>query len=138
MGTEILSAAEVAARLGVSVRRVQQMVKNGQLPATVFGGALMIHVKDLARVDARKLGRPDKETLIIRAEFDEFARQSGYEAEKGIAIFEQDEQAARRFYTEARSAGFDVVLDFNQAGSYRGTDDLSKLPKYWFVRIESL
>jgi excisionase family DNA binding protein len=135
MDTEVLSAAEAAARLGVSVRRIQQMVKNGQLPATVFGGALMIHVKDLARVAARKPGRPDRETLTIRAEFEEFARQSGYEAEKGIAIFEQDEQSAQRFYTAASSAGFDVVLDFNQAGSYSGFDDLSKLPKYWFVRL---
>jgi excisionase family DNA binding protein len=135
MDMEVLSAAEAAARLGVSVRRIQQMVKNGQLPATVFGGALMIHVKDLARVAARKPGRPDRETLTIRAEFEEFARQSGYEAEKGIAIFEQDEQAARRFYTAASSVGFNVVLDFNQAGSYSGFDDLSKLPKYWFVRL---
>jgi excisionase family DNA binding protein len=60
MDTEVLSAAEAAARLGVSVRRVQQMVKNGQLPATVFGGALMIQAKDLELVAERKVGRPPK------------------------------------------------------------------------------
>ena len=60
MDTEVLSTAEAAARLGVSVRRVQQMVKNGQLPATVFGGALMIQAKDLKLVAERKLGRPPK------------------------------------------------------------------------------
>lgn len=60
METEILSTAEAAERLEVSVRRVQQMVKKGQLPATVFGGALMIKAKDLALVADRKPGRPPK------------------------------------------------------------------------------
>jgi excisionase family DNA binding protein len=60
MDKEILSAAQAAARLGVTVRRVQQMVKNGQLPATVFGGALMIEASDLALVADRKVGRPPK------------------------------------------------------------------------------
>jgi excisionase family DNA binding protein len=60
MDAEILSTAEAARRLGVSARRVQQMVKNGQLPATIFGGALMIQAKDLKLVVGRKVGRPPK------------------------------------------------------------------------------
>jgi excisionase family DNA binding protein len=55
-----LRVPSAAARLGVSVRRVQQMVKNGQLPATVFGGALMIRAKDLKLAAERKPGRPPK------------------------------------------------------------------------------
>jgi len=34
--------SEAAERLNISVRRVQQLVKAGRLPATIFGGALMI------------------------------------------------------------------------------------------------
>jgi excisionase family DNA binding protein len=60
MDKEILSTAEAAARLDVSVRRVQQMVKKGQLPATTFGGSLMIQASDLALVAVRKVGRPPK------------------------------------------------------------------------------
>lgn len=37
----------VAEKLGVGVRRVQQLVKAGRLPAKVFGGSLMIEEKDL-------------------------------------------------------------------------------------------
>jgi chemotaxis receptor (MCP) glutamine deamidase CheD len=40
------------------VRRVQQLVKAGRLPAKVFGGSLMIEEKDLALVAERKSGRP--------------------------------------------------------------------------------
>jgi len=60
MEKEILSTMEVAARLEVSVRRVQQMVKKGQLPATIFGGSLMIKAEDLKLVADRKPGRPPK------------------------------------------------------------------------------
>ncbi len=56
----ILSTAEAAERLGVSVRRVQQMVKSGQLPAKQFGGSLMIEEKDLSLVNERPVGRPAK------------------------------------------------------------------------------
>jgi excisionase family DNA binding protein len=58
MDSEILSTADAAARLGVSVRRIQQLVKSGRLPADVFGGALMIRAKDLKLVAERKPGRP--------------------------------------------------------------------------------
>ena len=42
------------------MRRVQQLVKAGRLPAKVFGGSLMIEEKDLALVAERKPGRPKK------------------------------------------------------------------------------
>ncbi len=56
----ILSTAEAAARLGVSVRRIQQLVQAGRLPAKEFGGSLMIEEKDLALVQERPVGRPAK------------------------------------------------------------------------------
>lgn len=59
---EVLTAAEAAALLKISVRRVQQLVKAGRLPARIFGGALMIQRKDLKLVSDRKLGRPPKQT----------------------------------------------------------------------------
>jgi excisionase family DNA binding protein len=57
----VLSTAEAAARLSISVRRVQQLVKSGRLPAKVFGGSLMIDEKDLKLVSERKPGRPKKQ-----------------------------------------------------------------------------
>jgi excisionase family DNA binding protein len=62
LNMEPLTAAEAAARLNISVRRVQQLVKEGRLPATQFGGALMIQAKDLKLVENRKPGRPPKHT----------------------------------------------------------------------------
>ncbi|HEV7903574.1 MAG TPA: helix-turn-helix domain-containing protein [Pyrinomonadaceae bacterium] len=56
----ILTAAQAAERLGISVRRVQQLVKDGRLPAEQFGGALMIKEQDLKLVENRKAGRPPK------------------------------------------------------------------------------
>jgi excisionase family DNA binding protein len=56
----ILTAAQAAERLGVSVRRVQQLVKEGRLPAEQFGGAWMIKEEDLKLVENRKVGRPPK------------------------------------------------------------------------------
>ncbi len=56
----ILTSAQAAERLGVSVRRVQQLVKDGRLPAELFGGSLMIKEEDLKLVEERKVGRPPK------------------------------------------------------------------------------
>jgi hypothetical protein len=73
--------------------------------------------------------------VTIMEEFQQFTKEKGYEVEGHIAVFKQDEEAAREFHAEASKRGFDVVIDYNQAGSYSGTDDLSKLPKYWYVRL---
>jgi excisionase family DNA binding protein len=56
----ILTTAQAAERLGISVRRVQQLVKDGRLPAGQFGGAFMIDEADLKMVENRKVGRPRK------------------------------------------------------------------------------
>jgi excisionase family DNA binding protein len=56
----ILTTAQAAERLGISVRRVQQLVKDGRLPAEQFGGALMIREEDLKLIENRKVGRPRK------------------------------------------------------------------------------
>ena len=59
--TGVITASQAAERLGISVRRVQQLVKSGRLPAEKFGPVLMIQEKDLALVADRKPGRPRKE-----------------------------------------------------------------------------
>jgi excisionase family DNA binding protein len=64
---EPLTAAEAAKRLNVSVRRVQQLVKTGRLPAKMFGGALMIQAKDLEMVAVRKPGRPPKSMVLNKS-----------------------------------------------------------------------
>jgi excisionase family DNA binding protein len=56
----ILTTAQAADRLGISVRRVQQLVQDGRLPAKEFGGSLMIEESDLKLVSDRKPGRPPK------------------------------------------------------------------------------
>jgi len=55
-----LTAQQVAERLGVTVRRVQAMVKDGRLPASRFGRAIVIRESDLALVINRTPGRPPK------------------------------------------------------------------------------
>ena len=44
----------------MTVRRVQAMIKDGRLPASRFGRALVIRESDLALVADRKTGRPPK------------------------------------------------------------------------------
>jgi excisionase family DNA binding protein len=63
----ILTSAQAAERLGVSVRRVQQLVKDGRLPAGQFGGSFMIEEEDLKLVEHRKIGRPPKAKAEIAA-----------------------------------------------------------------------
>jgi excisionase family DNA binding protein len=53
-----LTVAEAAERLGVSPRRVQQLVKAGRLPAEQFAGAYVIRESDLGLVADRRPGRP--------------------------------------------------------------------------------
>jgi excisionase family DNA binding protein len=56
----IISTKEAADRLGLSVRRVQAMVKAGKLPGQKFGNAYMINEENLALVEDRKPGRPKR------------------------------------------------------------------------------
>lgn len=54
---------EAAETLGVSLRRVQQLIKSGVIPATKFGRDYLIDEADLSKVRVyAKRGRPKKET----------------------------------------------------------------------------
>ncbi len=59
----MLTVTEAAARLGVSPRRIQQMIARGQLTATRHGRLLLITEQALARVVVRPpAGRPKRPT----------------------------------------------------------------------------
>lgn len=61
MGEEtLLTTPQVAQRLGVSVRRVQALIKAGRLPSQQFGRDHVVKKSDLALVAERKVGRPKK------------------------------------------------------------------------------
>lgn len=56
-----LTTKEVAAKLGVSVGRVQQFIAEGRLPATKIGQTNLVKESDLKLVEERKrTGRPPK------------------------------------------------------------------------------
>jgi excisionase family DNA binding protein len=61
MGTEgLLTTPEVAERLGITIPRVHQLIKDGRLPSKQFGRTHLIREEDLALVADRKPGRPKK------------------------------------------------------------------------------
>jgi excisionase family DNA binding protein len=57
----LLTTSEVAARLGVTVKRVQAMIRDERLPAEKRGRDYFIKEADLKLVENRKPGRPRKE-----------------------------------------------------------------------------
>ncbi len=57
---KLLTTQEAAEQLGVSVRRVTELITSGRLPAERFGRAYMINDSDLKFVEDRKPGRPPK------------------------------------------------------------------------------
>lgn len=57
---KLLTTKEAAARLGVSVLRVQQLIWDGRLPAEKIGRDYVIKEADLKLVEDRKPGRPRK------------------------------------------------------------------------------
>ncbi len=59
---ELLTTAEVAIRLGVTIKRVQAMIRDGRLPAEKLGRDYVIREQDLKLVADRKPGRPKKPT----------------------------------------------------------------------------
>lgn len=61
-----ISSKDAAARLKISVRRVQELIKKERLPATMIGGVYLIDEKNLALVRNRKPGRPRTRTLVKR------------------------------------------------------------------------
>lgn len=58
---KLLSTTEAAARLQVTERRVLQLIKSGELPASKFGPVWQIKERDLTRFSPRPVGRPRKE-----------------------------------------------------------------------------
>jgi excisionase family DNA binding protein len=57
---KLLTTREAAARLGISVLRVQQLIWDGRLPAEKIGRDYVINEVDLKLVENRKPGRPRK------------------------------------------------------------------------------
>lgn len=55
---KLLTTKETAERLGVTIRRVNDLITAGRLPATRFGRAYMIKESDLKLVENRQPGRP--------------------------------------------------------------------------------
>jgi excisionase family DNA binding protein len=53
-----LTTAQAAERLGVTTRRVQQLIKSGRLPAEKFGRDFAIEESDLEAVKDRPTGYP--------------------------------------------------------------------------------
>ena len=58
MENELLSTAEAADLLGVSARRVLQMIEKGKLPASRVAGVAVIRRADVLAVERRPAGRP--------------------------------------------------------------------------------
>lgn len=56
----LLTTNEVAGRLGVTMKRVQAMIRDGRLPAEKLGRDYVIKEQDLKLVADRKPGRPPK------------------------------------------------------------------------------
>src|SRR2546421_6825039 len=54
----LIGTREAAARLGVSVRRVQALIAAGRLPAKKIGNSFGIKESDLKLLNPRKNGRP--------------------------------------------------------------------------------
>jgi excisionase family DNA binding protein len=63
-----ISSKDAANRLNLSIRRVQELIKNKRLPAKMIGGVYLIEEKGLALVKNRKPGRPRKLTNPERKE----------------------------------------------------------------------
>jgi excisionase family DNA binding protein len=54
----MLTTAQAADKLGISPRRLLELIKDERLPAQPFGRTYMIQEKDLKLVKNRKPGRP--------------------------------------------------------------------------------
>ncbi len=56
----LITTSEAAEKLGISIDRVQALIRAKRLPAQKFGRVYMINERDLAKVKDRKPGRPKK------------------------------------------------------------------------------
>ncbi|MDQ4120478.1 MAG: helix-turn-helix domain-containing protein [Acidobacteriota bacterium] len=57
---DLITTREAAEKLGVSMRRVTALIKEGRLPSTQIGREHLINESDLELVRERKAGRPPK------------------------------------------------------------------------------
>ena len=55
-----LTTPQAAAKLGLSIYRIQQFIREGRLPAEKVGRDWLIREEDLKLVENRKPGRPPK------------------------------------------------------------------------------
>lgn len=60
---KLLSTAEAATKLGVTIGRVQQLIWDGRLPAQRVGRTYVIREEDLKLVEDRKPGRPPQKAV---------------------------------------------------------------------------
>ena len=58
---DLITTKEAAKKLGVSMRRVTALIKDGRLPSQQVGREHLIKEGDLELVRERKAGRPAKE-----------------------------------------------------------------------------
>jgi excisionase family DNA binding protein len=58
---KLLTTKDAADRLGVTVQRIHQLIKQGRLPAEKMGRDYFIKESDLKLVEERKPGRPSKQ-----------------------------------------------------------------------------
>jgi excisionase family DNA binding protein len=56
----LITTAQAAERLGISVRRVQELISTQRLPAQQFGRTYVVDEEDLKLVENRIVGRPPK------------------------------------------------------------------------------
>jgi excisionase family DNA binding protein len=59
----LLTTKQVAERLGVTIKRIQAMIRDERLPAQKFGRDYLVKESDLKLVEDRKPGRPSKQIL---------------------------------------------------------------------------
>lgn len=57
---DLITTKEAAEKLGVSMRRVTALIKDGRLPSQQVGREHLIKESDLELVGERKIGRPAK------------------------------------------------------------------------------
>lgn len=56
----LITTAQAAEKLGISARRVQELINSGRLPAQQFGRTYVVNEDDLKLVAVRKPGRPPR------------------------------------------------------------------------------
>ncbi len=57
---KMLTTSEVAERLGVTVQRIHQFIRDERLPAQKMGRDYIINEGDLKLLEGRQTGRPPK------------------------------------------------------------------------------